>query len=25
MAYDADDKAAGYDQIQEWWLISADG
>jgi len=25
MAYDADDKVAGYDQVQGWWLISADG
>jgi len=21
MAYDVDDKAAGYDQVQGWWLI----
>ena len=25
MAYDADDKAVGYDQVQGWWLIYADG
>jgi len=25
MAYDADDKEAGYDQVQGWWLISANG
>jgi len=25
MGYDADNKAPGYDQVQGWWLIFADG